>query len=166
MPRVTESNVFCIPRYFPFYQVASRSGPFEFFGFTTSVHQNRPQFLVGANYCCKPLEGLNLQMHFEWVRRGWARYSTHKESQLSCHRPPSHHLTRQGMRQWKWRWRSLRWYHVWSGDLAMKWSWGLINRQVSGIWEKAGVHFPIVFLLSQHFDDVFLILCLCCGCDK
>jgi len=45
---VREGDVFWIPRYFPFCQVASRGGPFEFFGFTTSARRNRPQFLVGA----------------------------------------------------------------------------------------------------------------------
>ncbi|XP_076907149.1 vicilin-like seed storage protein At2g28490 [Bidens hawaiensis] len=45
--QVTEGDVFWIPRYFPFCQVASRSGPFVFFGFTTSARDNRPQFLAG-----------------------------------------------------------------------------------------------------------------------
>ncbi|PSR89989.1 Vicilin-like seed storage protein [Actinidia chinensis var. chinensis] len=47
--KVSEGDVFWIPRYFPFCQIASRSGPFEFFGFTTSARKNRPQFLVGAH---------------------------------------------------------------------------------------------------------------------
>ncbi|KAG7010615.1 Vicilin-like seed storage protein, partial [Cucurbita argyrosperma subsp. argyrosperma] len=46
---VTEGDVFWVPRYFPFCQIASRTGPFEFFGFTTSSRKNRPQFLAGAN---------------------------------------------------------------------------------------------------------------------
>ncbi|XP_023511963.1 vicilin-like seed storage protein At2g28490 [Cucurbita pepo subsp. pepo] len=46
---VTEGDVFWVPRYFPFCQIASRTGPFEFFGFTTSSRRNRPQFLAGAN---------------------------------------------------------------------------------------------------------------------
>ncbi|GAB2275111.1 hypothetical protein Dimus_009876 [Dionaea muscipula] len=46
--KVKEGSVFWVPKYFPFCQIASRSGPFEFFGFTTSSHRNRPQFLVGA----------------------------------------------------------------------------------------------------------------------
>ncbi|XP_074573849.1 LOW QUALITY PROTEIN: vicilin-like seed storage protein At2g28490 [Curcuma longa] len=45
---VAAGDVFWIPRYFPFCQIASRSGPMEFFGFTTSSRRNRPQFLVGA----------------------------------------------------------------------------------------------------------------------
>ncbi|PSR86617.1 Vicilin-like seed storage protein [Actinidia chinensis var. chinensis] len=47
--KVSEGDVFWIPRYFPFCQIASRAGPFEFFGFTTSARKNRPQFLVGAH---------------------------------------------------------------------------------------------------------------------
>ncbi|XP_059664423.1 vicilin-like seed storage protein At2g28490 [Cornus florida] len=54
--RVKEGDVFWVPRYFPFCQIASRNGPFEFFGFTTSEpsqrgseRRNRPQFLVGKN---------------------------------------------------------------------------------------------------------------------
>lgn len=46
---VREGDVFRIPRYFPFCQIASRTGPFEFFGFTTSSRKNRPQFLAGAS---------------------------------------------------------------------------------------------------------------------
>ncbi|CAL4939257.1 unnamed protein product [Urochloa decumbens] len=46
---VRAGDVFWIPRYFPFCQVAARGGPFEFFGFTTSARRNRPQFLVGAS---------------------------------------------------------------------------------------------------------------------
>lgn len=46
---VKEGDVFWVPRYFPFCQIAARSGPFEFFGFTTSARENRPQFLVGTN---------------------------------------------------------------------------------------------------------------------
>nr|XP_043624415.1 vicilin-like seed storage protein At2g28490 [Erigeron canadensis] len=44
---VTEGDVFWIPRYFAFCQVASRTGPFVFFGFTTSAQYNYPQFLAG-----------------------------------------------------------------------------------------------------------------------
>ncbi|KAK8655212.1 hypothetical protein V6N13_107802 [Hibiscus sabdariffa] len=47
--KVREGDVFCVPRYFAFCQLASRSSPFEFFGFTTSSLENRPQFLAGAN---------------------------------------------------------------------------------------------------------------------
>ncbi|KAI3688201.1 hypothetical protein L1987_81911 [Smallanthus sonchifolius] len=44
---VTQGDVFWIPRYFPFCQVASRSSPFVFFGFSTSARNNSPQFLAG-----------------------------------------------------------------------------------------------------------------------
>ncbi|TVU47144.1 hypothetical protein EJB05_06731, partial [Eragrostis curvula] len=55
--KVRAGDVFWIPRYFPFCQVASRAGPFEFFGFTTSARRNRPQFLVGATSCSAPCSG-------------------------------------------------------------------------------------------------------------
>ncbi|GAB2261909.1 hypothetical protein Droror1_Dr00002906 [Drosera rotundifolia] len=55
--KVREGSVFWVPRYFPFCQIASRSGPFEFFGFTTSSHRNRPQFLVGANSILQTMKG-------------------------------------------------------------------------------------------------------------
>ncbi|XP_056693257.1 vicilin-like seed storage protein At2g28490 isoform X1 [Spinacia oleracea] len=54
---VKEGDVFWIPRYFPFCQIASRSGSFEFFGFTTSAHRNRPQFLVGASSILRSMRG-------------------------------------------------------------------------------------------------------------
>ncbi|KAH7864604.1 hypothetical protein Vadar_031654 [Vaccinium darrowii] len=55
--RVNEGDVFWIPRYFPFCQIASQNGPFEFFGFTTSAHRNRPQFLVGSNSVLQSMRG-------------------------------------------------------------------------------------------------------------
>ncbi|GAB2285090.1 hypothetical protein Dimus_019544 [Dionaea muscipula] len=55
--KVREGSVFLVPRYFPFFQIASRSGPFEFFGFSTSSGRNRPQFLVGANSVLKTMRG-------------------------------------------------------------------------------------------------------------
>ncbi|XP_057525937.1 vicilin-like seed storage protein At2g28490 [Amaranthus tricolor] len=55
--KVNEGDVFWIPRYFPFCQIASRAGPFEFFGFTTSAHKNRPQFLVGASSILRSMQG-------------------------------------------------------------------------------------------------------------
>ncbi|KAL6532669.1 hypothetical protein OROHE_014091 [Orobanche hederae] len=62
--KVTEGEVFWIPRYFPFCQIASRSGPFEFFGFTTSARNNRPQFLVGANSLLQTLRGSEIAAAF------------------------------------------------------------------------------------------------------
>lgn len=58
--KVRQGDVFWIPRYFAFCQIASNSGPFEFFGFTTSAHRNRPQFLVGANSLLHTLNGPEL----------------------------------------------------------------------------------------------------------
>ncbi|KAH6814613.1 RmlC-like cupins superfamily protein [Perilla frutescens var. frutescens] len=55
--KVSEGEVFWIPRFFPFCQIASRTGPFEFFGFTTSARKNWPQFLVGANSLLQTMRG-------------------------------------------------------------------------------------------------------------
>lgn len=55
--KVTVGDVFWVPRYFPFCQIASRTGPFEFFGFTTSARNNKPQFLVGANSLLQTMRG-------------------------------------------------------------------------------------------------------------
>lgn len=54
---VKEGDVFWVPRYFPFCQIASRTGPFEFFGFTTSARKNYPHFLVGANSILRTMAG-------------------------------------------------------------------------------------------------------------
>ncbi|CAA7406184.1 unnamed protein product [Spirodela intermedia] len=61
---VAEGDVFWVPRYFPFCQVASRSGPMEFFGFTTSARKNRPQFLVGAGSVLRAMMGPELAAAF------------------------------------------------------------------------------------------------------
>ncbi|KAJ9188891.1 hypothetical protein P3X46_000246 [Hevea brasiliensis] len=58
--KVAEGDVFWVPRYFPFCQIASRTGPFEFFGFTTSARKNRPQFLAGASSVLRTLKGPEL----------------------------------------------------------------------------------------------------------
>ncbi|MCD7454720.1 hypothetical protein HAX54_025783 [Datura stramonium] len=55
--RVREGDVFWVPRYFPFCQIASTNGPFEFFGFTTSAKRNHQQFLVGKNSLMQSLRG-------------------------------------------------------------------------------------------------------------
>ncbi|XP_059302640.1 vicilin-like seed storage protein At2g28490 [Lycium ferocissimum] len=55
--RVQEGDVFWVPRYFPFCQIASTNSPFEFFGFTTSARRNHPQFLVGKNSLMQSLRG-------------------------------------------------------------------------------------------------------------
>ncbi|KAF2300558.1 hypothetical protein GH714_014024 [Hevea brasiliensis] len=50
--KVAEGDVFWVPR--------SRTGPFEFFGFTTSARKNRPQFLAGASSVLRTLKGPEL----------------------------------------------------------------------------------------------------------
>ncbi|XP_049343553.1 vicilin-like seed storage protein At2g28490 [Solanum verrucosum] len=55
--RVREGDVFWVPRYFPFCQIASSNGPFEFFGFSTSARRNHPHFLVGRNSLMQSLSG-------------------------------------------------------------------------------------------------------------
>ncbi|KAF8728603.1 hypothetical protein HU200_017868 [Digitaria exilis] len=54
---VRAGDVFWVPRYFPFCQVAATGGAFEFFGFTTSARSNRPQFLVGATSVLRTMLG-------------------------------------------------------------------------------------------------------------
>ncbi|KAK9279673.1 hypothetical protein L1049_013353 [Liquidambar formosana] len=62
--KVKEGDVFWVPRYFPFCQIASRTGPFEFFGFTTSSRENRPQFLAGASSILQTMRGPELAAAF------------------------------------------------------------------------------------------------------
>ncbi|KFK32293.1 hypothetical protein AALP_AA6G223800 [Arabis alpina] len=62
--RVSVGDVFWIPRYFAFCQIASRTAPFEFVGFTTSAYKNRPQFLVGSNSLLRTLNLTSLAMAF------------------------------------------------------------------------------------------------------
>ncbi|XP_047084791.1 vicilin-like seed storage protein At2g28490 [Lolium rigidum] len=62
--KVRPGDVFWIPRYFPFAQVASQTGPFEFFGFTTSARRNRPQFLAGATSVLRTMLGPELAASF------------------------------------------------------------------------------------------------------
>ncbi|RZS23472.1 hypothetical protein BHM03_00056422 [Ensete ventricosum] len=61
---VSEGDVFWIPRYHPFCQVASRGGPMEFFGFTTSSKRNHPQFLAGASSVLRTMSGPELATAF------------------------------------------------------------------------------------------------------
>ncbi|CAN1198735.1 Vicilin-like seed storage protein At2g28490 [Linum perenne] len=61
---IAEGDVFWVPRYFPFCQMASRTGPLEFFGFTTSAHKNRPQFLVGKSSVLETMKGPELAASF------------------------------------------------------------------------------------------------------
>ncbi|XP_077233003.1 vicilin-like seed storage protein At2g28490 [Tasmannia lanceolata] len=62
---VHEGDAFWIPRYFPFCQIASRSGAFEFFGFTTSSRTNRPQFLAGASSVLRTMSGPEMAAAFD-----------------------------------------------------------------------------------------------------
>lgn len=62
--RVREGNVFYVPQNFPMCQIASRSGPFEFMGFTTSSRPNRPQFLAGSNSVLKGVDAEVLAASF------------------------------------------------------------------------------------------------------
>ncbi|XP_072997684.1 vicilin-like seed storage protein At2g28490 [Typha latifolia] len=61
---VAAGDVFWIPRYFPFCQIASLSGPLEFFGFTTSARRNRPQFLIGQSSVLRAMVGPELAAGF------------------------------------------------------------------------------------------------------
>ncbi|VFQ98102.1 unnamed protein product [Cuscuta campestris] len=58
--QVEEGDVFLVPRFFPFCQIASRNGPFVFFGFTTSARDNGPQFLAGQGSVLQLLKGREL----------------------------------------------------------------------------------------------------------
>ncbi|XP_043699307.1 vicilin-like seed storage protein At2g28490 isoform X2 [Telopea speciosissima] len=62
--KVREGDVFVVPRYFPFCQIASRGAPMEFFGFTTSAKKNYPQFLLGANSILHTMRGPELATAF------------------------------------------------------------------------------------------------------
>ena len=62
--KVKEGDVFWVPRYFPFCHVASRAGPMEFFGFTTSARRNHPQFLAGSNSLLRAMHGPELAAAF------------------------------------------------------------------------------------------------------
>lgn len=61
--KVKEGDVFWVPRYFAFCQIAL-TGSFEFFGFTTSARKNRPQFLVGASSLLRTLPNPELAASF------------------------------------------------------------------------------------------------------
>ncbi|KAE9620544.1 hypothetical protein Lal_00019574 [Lupinus albus] len=62
--KIKQGDVFVVPRYFPFCQIASRNGPLEFFGFTTSARRNRPQFLAGAASILRTMMGPELAAAF------------------------------------------------------------------------------------------------------
>ncbi|KAH7282750.1 hypothetical protein KP509_35G046100 [Ceratopteris richardii] len=56
---VQKGDVFYVPQNFPVCQIASRNGPFEFVGFSTSSKPSRPQFLAGRN---SVLNGLDIDL--------------------------------------------------------------------------------------------------------
>ncbi|KAJ0975491.1 hypothetical protein J5N97_017456 [Dioscorea zingiberensis] len=62
--KVRAGDVFWVPRYFPFCQIASMDGSLEFFGYTTSEKKNRPQFLIGASSVLKSMMGPELAAAF------------------------------------------------------------------------------------------------------
>jgi len=57
-------DIFYIPRFFPFCQIAARNGPLEFFGFTTSSKKSYPQFLAGAASLLRTILGPELAAAF------------------------------------------------------------------------------------------------------
>ncbi|XP_058773957.1 vicilin-like seed storage protein At2g28490 [Vicia villosa] len=61
---IKEGDVFFVPRYFPFCQIASSNEQLDFFGFTTSSKKNKPQFLVGASSLMKTMMGPELAAAF------------------------------------------------------------------------------------------------------
>ncbi|KAH9311441.1 hypothetical protein KI387_026476 [Taxus chinensis] len=61
---VKVGDVFWVPQYYPVCQIAARSGPLEFFGFTTSARGNRPQFLTGKNSVFNIMGSRNLATAF------------------------------------------------------------------------------------------------------
>ncbi|KAK2424737.1 vicilin seed storage protein [Trifolium repens] len=63
---IKQGDVFFIPRYFAFSQIAANVSdePLDFFGFTTSAKKNKPQFLVGANSLMKSMMGPELAAAF------------------------------------------------------------------------------------------------------
>ncbi|KAJ7536515.1 hypothetical protein O6H91_12G072600 [Diphasiastrum complanatum] len=63
--RVDVGTIFVVPRYYPMCQIASRDGPFEFVGFSTSSRPNQPQFLAGATSVLRALDDDTLAVAFD-----------------------------------------------------------------------------------------------------
>ncbi|AES67433.2 allergen gly M Bd 28 kDa protein [Medicago truncatula] len=61
---IKQGDVFFVPRYFAFCQIASSNEPLDFFGFTTSAQKNKPQFLIGATSLMKSMMGPELAAAF------------------------------------------------------------------------------------------------------
>lgn len=62
--KVNEGDVFLVPRYFPFCQIAAEGKDLEILGFTTSAQTNRPQFLVGTTSLLRTMMGPELAAAF------------------------------------------------------------------------------------------------------
>lgn len=71
---VSEGNVIFFPKFFAFCQIASRTGPFEFVGFTTSSHRNHPQFLAGASSVYHTLRGPEMARAFDMAEDDLGRF--------------------------------------------------------------------------------------------
>ncbi|PHT26819.1 hypothetical protein CQW23_33566 [Capsicum baccatum] len=80
--RVRQGDVFWVPRYFPFCQIASTNGPFEFFGITTSARKNHPQFLVGRNSLMHSLRGPELEAAYGIGERRLKRIANAQHEQI------------------------------------------------------------------------------------
>eukprot|EP00249_Psilotum_nudum_P014295 c24755_g1_i1 orf=186-1511(-) len=63
--RIGMGTVFLVPQYYPMCQIASRNGPFEFMGFTTTARPNNPQFLTGSNSVLKIMDSDMLASAFD-----------------------------------------------------------------------------------------------------
>ncbi|KAJ1297241.1 hypothetical protein BS78_01G362500 [Paspalum vaginatum] len=87
---VRAGDVFWIPRYFPFCQVASRGGAFEFFGFTTSARRNRPQFLAGATSVLRTMLGPELAAGFDTREKDFSKLVKAQNESLILPSFPEH----------------------------------------------------------------------------
>ncbi|KAL6009365.1 hypothetical protein ACLOJK_022594 [Asimina triloba] len=89
---VTVGDVFLVPRYFPFCQIASRSGPLEFIGFASSARKNRPQFLVGASSLLRSMSGPEMAAAFDVSEETYRRIT---EAQVEKIILPARHPAEQ-----------------------------------------------------------------------
>nr|DAD26095.1 TPA_asm: hypothetical protein HUJ06_027563 [Nelumbo nucifera] len=93
---VSEGDVFWVPRYFPFCQIASKMGPMEFFGFTTSARKNRPQFLVGASSILQTMSSSELAAAFDVSEERFRNLTNaQRESVILPYKSPSPPKTRK-----------------------------------------------------------------------
>ncbi|MED6168645.1 hypothetical protein PIB30_013374 [Stylosanthes scabra] len=61
---VRVGDVFFVPRFYPFCQISSRTGPLEFVGFADSARKNYPQFLAGSVSLMRSMMGPELAAAF------------------------------------------------------------------------------------------------------